>query len=157
MNYPIRVINNKIKHKLYPSLDINLGEFIRAPGKAKNIAFFDIILIIALISLIAVTLVTAFFIIGAPFIDIIHRENNIAQEIREINIDTPDVTLTQLFEQYNITVTHRANIGETQAVITVAGDSPLSLLLYITSQVPGIFSIQYSQDGFQIFIAGGSV
>jgi hypothetical protein len=155
MIYPVRVINNKIKFNIHPSPDIVLGEFnLPKKDNAKLHRFIALILLAVLACAVAVS---AVLLIAVPFVDIVQKEKAAAEEIEDMNSDTPDVTLTRLLEENDIEITHRAGIGDTQAVITIAGDTELSLLLHITSQVSGVFGIQYSQDGFQIFIAGGSI
>jgi len=157
MTYPVRVINNKIKMRHLPALIWELGEYKEVPTSSKKPTLLDIFFLLTLMSFMIGVMLAGVLLVAMPISDIVSRERTLAQEIRGINSDRPEVTLTRLLSQHEITIQHRANFGDTQAVITIASEPPLSLMLYITSQVPGVFSLQYSQDGFQIFIAGGSI
>ena len=157
MIYPIRVINNRIKNKILPALDIERGEFREVKHESKPNNTLLIVTAAVTCILIISILAGAYVLIAEPLIDIMRREKALAATVQEINGNSPDVTLTRLLQEHDILITHRASFGDAQAVITIANEPDLALLLYITSQVPGVFSLQHSPDGFQIFIAGGSV
>ena len=157
MTYPIRVINNRVKTLTTPALVLELGKIKGVAAAKKKPTAADIICLVLLVALILCTILVSSIFVVMPLSDIVSRESSLAREIRDINSSTPDISLRQLLASYDIPIISRTNLGETQSIVTIDNETPLYVLLHIIAQIPGVFSLQYSQDGFQIFIAGGSV
>ena len=158
MNYPVRVINNRIKMNKNIPILLSEGAPVNNKRPGKRIFLYEIFLLITLVAVMLAVFYYSITMVGLPLADIITEERRLASVLREYNDLTPEIPLSRLLHAHGITIIHRMDLGMTQTVLTLNSyDVPLEVFLNIISQTSGVFSFQYSQEGFQIFLAGGSI
>jgi len=144
--------------KLKSQLILDADRLQRPATRRKRASPVEYALIFLMAILVAVSTAMIWIVLVAPTFDVLHRESQMSSQITQITNETHGITLTQLLNQYEIPIQTRTSFGETQVIVTIDPQhTTLDVLLEITSQLQGVFSMQYTQDSFQIFIAGGSV